>query len=61
MRCHRHRDAEAIGACLHCGRGVCADCDRATSPVPLNCSDACAEVVYAWRMYLWIKRQVPQS
>lgn len=61
MRCHRHRDAEAIGACLHGGCGMCADCDRAASPLPLTCSDACAEAVYAWRMYPWIKRQVPQS
>jgi hypothetical protein len=26
MRCHRHPEVEAIGVCLACLRGVCAEC-----------------------------------
>jgi hypothetical protein len=26
MKCFRHRDAEAVGVCKSCGRGVCAEC-----------------------------------
>jgi hypothetical protein len=26
MRCFYHHDAEAVGVCKNCGRGVCADC-----------------------------------
>jgi len=29
MKCHNHRDTEAVGACSKCGRNVCAKCSRA--------------------------------
>ena len=26
MKCEKHRDKEAVGFCVECGRGVCEDC-----------------------------------
>ena len=26
MRCHTHREAEAVGVCKSCGKGLCPDC-----------------------------------
>jgi hypothetical protein len=42
MKCAIHA-AEAIGVCVRCGKGVCAECPP--SGVKLTCSPACAEVV----------------
>lgn len=30
MKCARHDDADAVGQCIECGAGICADCAEAT-------------------------------
>src|SRR5581483_5623866 len=40
MKCLTH-NAEAIGICAYCGRAVCHECSKPSSP-RLVCSDNCA-------------------
>ncbi|MGO8766687.1 MAG: hypothetical protein ACLQSR_16315 [Limisphaerales bacterium] len=40
MKCPLH-NAEAIGICAYCGRGLCGQCSRPSDP-RLTCSEACA-------------------
>ncbi len=41
MKCAAHQ-AEAIAVCVHCGRGLCADCAKPSATQRLVCSDSCA-------------------
>ncbi len=43
MRCFVHRDAEAVGVCRCCSKGMCAAC---AMPVTngIACSDACRPI-----------------
>lgn len=42
MRCYRHRDAEAVGVCGGCMKGVCDACGASTPGGLLSCCEACA-------------------
>jgi len=42
MKCHRHPTADAAGVCVHCGRGLCAECLPAAADTRATCSAACA-------------------
>jgi len=40
MKCSTHH-SEAVGVCAYCGRALCADCTKSSTP-RLVCSDTCA-------------------
>ncbi len=44
MRCHTHRDVDAVGVCRSCGKGVCGDC-AADLGRGLACAGRCEEDV----------------
>ena len=44
MRCFRHPQSEAVGACKHCFKGVCTDCAK-DSGIGIVCSPQCEEEV----------------
>src|SRR5512135_2199519 len=46
MRCFYHRDAEAVGVCKNCGRGLCSSC-AAEVENGLACRQRCEEEVRA--------------
>ena len=46
MRCFYHQDADAVGTCKHCARGLCLACARQRSG-PLACPDRCETAVDA--------------
>jgi peptidoglycan/LPS O-acetylase OafA/YrhL len=39
MKCFQHREAEAVGTCKNCGRGLCSDC--AAVGIALTCKGSC--------------------
>jgi hypothetical protein len=41
MRCAAH-EAEAVGVCAYCGRGICPACVRPSASPRLVCSEPCA-------------------
>jgi len=41
MKCFQHQSLDAIGACAHCGRGVCVECAKAKPGSRLACSVDC--------------------
>jgi hypothetical protein len=44
MRCFRHPQTEAVGACKYCFKGVCTDCAK-DSGIGIVCSPQCEEEV----------------
>jgi len=44
MKCPVHQ-AEAVGACVYCGRGMCIECGTAAGAGRLVCSEKCASAV----------------
>lgn len=54
MNCFEHQDMPAVGACLACGRGVCAGCAAETEGATAiccknRCESAASEVLEARR------------
>ncbi len=49
MRCFFHRDAEAIGVCQSCHRGLCTDCYAEVGQL-LACRNRCEEDVARWEL-----------
>lgn len=41
MKCFKHPNAEAIGSCVSCGKGLCPDCAFVNSQKRIFCSHAC--------------------
>ncbi len=48
MRCFKHNDAEAVGICRNCLKGVCKECAIEVKN-GIVCSDSCAEVINAYK------------
>jgi len=44
MKCFRHPQAESVGTCKHCYKGVCTECAKDTG-IGLVCSSECHEEV----------------
>ena len=44
MKCHRHPDRDAIAACKHCIKGICAEC-MVDADGSAACSEKCARHV----------------
>lgn len=44
MKCFRHRESDAVGACKHCFKGVCTECAKDTL-LGVVCSPECEEQV----------------
>src|SRR5437773_8491307 len=44
MKCEAH-SSEATAVCTYCGRALCPQCERATSPPRITCSEACADAL----------------
>lgn len=44
MKCFSHLQAEAVGTCKYCFKGVCADCAKDTG-IGIVCSPQCEEEV----------------
>lgn len=42
MKCHRHRERDAVGVCAACGKGLCAELCAHDGDFGLHCDDACA-------------------
>ncbi len=48
MKCRKHSDQEAVGQCVQCGAGVCAECAELTKDFSINgllCAD-CVKQLY---------------
>lgn len=48
MKCAKHDDADAVGQCVQCGAGICADCAEALEPFSshgMRCAN-CVEMAY---------------
>lgn len=43
MKCFQHSEADAVGICANCGRGVCRECAAPIESGRLSCSKGCAE------------------
>lgn len=43
MKCFTHKESEAIGICMNCGKGVCQSCVVISDSGRLACSKACAD------------------
>lgn len=43
MNCYHHPDSQAVGVCVHCGSGLCAECAEKTPSQRLVCSPGCAQ------------------
>jgi VIT1/CCC1 family predicted Fe2+/Mn2+ transporter len=41
MRCAAHEDTEAMAICMHCGKGICAQCARTSESGRAVCSIKC--------------------
>ncbi|NOT89014.1 MAG: hypothetical protein HOP03_12640 [Lysobacter sp.] len=41
MKCHRHREQDAVGVCTACGKGLCADTCAHDGALGLHCDAAC--------------------
>ncbi len=41
MKCHRHRERDAVGVCIACGKGLCAETCAQDSDPGLHCDEAC--------------------
>jgi hypothetical protein len=44
MKCFRHPQSDAVGACKHCFKGTCSECSKDTG-VGIACSPQCEEEV----------------
>lgn len=42
MKCHRHRERDAVGVCAACGKGLCAEVCTHDGDFGLHCDEACA-------------------
>ena len=51
MRCFYHHDADAVGTCKSCGRGVCPSC-AAELPNALACRQRCEDEVRALNLII---------
>ncbi len=47
MKCFNHRDADAVGVCQSCHRGLCVDCYAEVGNL-LACRNRCEEDVARW-------------
>lgn len=47
MKCHRHREREAVGICVACGKGLCAEACANDGRLGLHCDEACAQQLHA--------------
>jgi hypothetical protein len=43
MKCYRHREDEAVGVCVACGKGLCAELCSHESDLGIHCDEPCAE------------------
>ena len=41
MKCHRHREHDAVGVCAACGKGLCAETCAHDGAFGLHCDTAC--------------------
>ena len=41
MKCHRHREHDAVGVCAACGKGLCAETCAHDGASGLHCDTAC--------------------
>ncbi len=46
MKCHLHPDRDAVGYCVSCGRGVCAECRREVAGT-VRCPDHATQIAPA--------------
>lgn len=44
MKCFHHREADAVGLCKACNKGICGEC-AAEVGMGLACRDTCVEQV----------------
>ena len=42
MKCCRHRERDAVGVCVVCGKGLCAEACVHDGDLGLHCDEACA-------------------
>ncbi len=42
MKCHRHRERDAVGVCVACGKGLCAEACAHDGDLGLHCNESCA-------------------
>jgi hypothetical protein len=42
VKCHRHRERDAVGVCAACGKGLCAEVCTHDGDFGLHCDEACA-------------------
>lgn len=47
MKCHRHRERDAVGVCAACGKGLCAETCMHDGALGLHCDAACARRLQA--------------
>jgi hypothetical protein len=47
MKCFGHPGSDALGTCVHCGRGVCGECATPIETAQLSCSSGCADKLRA--------------
>ena len=47
MKCHRHRERDAVGVCAACGKGLCAEDCAQDGDFGLHCDAACARRLQA--------------
>ncbi len=43
MKCHRHREHDAVGVCAACGKGLCADTCAHDGALGLHCDTRCEQ------------------
>lgn len=43
MKCFRHREHDAVGVCVACGKGLCAEACSHDSELGLHCDERCTE------------------
>jgi hypothetical protein len=43
MKCHRHREHDAVGVCAACGKGLCADTCAHDGAFGLHCDTSCEQ------------------
>ena len=43
MKCHQHRQTEAVAVCTYCGKAVCPECENESDSHRITCCTACAE------------------
>lgn len=56
MKCFRHSEADAVGTCKHCFKGICNACARDTG-IGIVCSPQCEEEVRAIKSLVDRNRQ----